>query len=283
MKPKIKIPLIKEYRIEKLLSVMECFYNHPFDRDAIRECVLKLYKDKDEKSIFRGMVIPSLRHLGLILGYEEDLRLSTNGNIIVTAGKRSNKEEIRAFRAVLTEKDDTETRILRLLDKKILVTDSLKQLLIQRIEAPSEKQAKERFNHWISMLSNLGLVKKSDDGIEIVKDVLLRAREDLYAGKKAEKFVRVFFDCYKLIFKKRENVSIVDIEELRTEVARSFYENEMVILTEKQFDVLLRKVPFATDQYIISLGRAMGAEEKLFRYENNYYRTISIRFLNEGG
>jgi hypothetical protein len=27
----------------------------------------------------------------------------------------------------------------------------------------------------------------------------------------------------------------------------------------------------------------MGAEEKTFKHENNYYRTISIRFLNKEG
>lgn len=63
----------------------------------------------------------------------------------------------------------------------------------------------------------------------------------------------------------------------------AFYARHNLIVTEEQFDELLRGVKFATDDYIISLGRAMGAEEKLFKHEDNYYRTVSIRFLNKEG
>ena len=49
MKKKV-IPLIKEYRIQKLFKVMECFEQYPFNRDGLRECILKLYQDKEEKA-----------------------------------------------------------------------------------------------------------------------------------------------------------------------------------------------------------------------------------------
>ncbi len=146
MKKKV-IPLIKEYRIQKLFKVMGCFEQYPFNRDGLRECILKLYQDKEEKSIFRGMVIPSLRHLGLILGYDEDLRLSANGNLIVIARKKSAEEGLRVFRAILTEIDDLDIKILKMIAKKNIDFDALKQSLIIKIEAPSEKQARERINH----------------------------------------------------------------------------------------------------------------------------------------
>ncbi|MBM3254630.1 MAG: hypothetical protein FJZ16_10275 [Candidatus Omnitrophica bacterium] len=99
--------------------------------------------------------------------------------------------------------------------------------------------------------------------------------------EKIGRFKELFFDAYNLIFKKQENVPIVDIADIRQAVSQRFYEVQKLVLTEEQFDVLLRKIPFATDEYIISLGRAMGAEEKVFEYEKNYYRTLSIRFLNK--
>jgi len=151
MKKKI-IPLIKEYRIQKLFKVLVCFEKYPFNRDGLRECILQLYKSKEEKSIFRGMVIPSLRHLGLILGYDEDLRLSANGNLIVIARKKSEEEGLRVFRAVLTEIDDLDIKILKMTIKRNIDFDNLKYSLIKKIEAPSEKQARERINHWVSML-----------------------------------------------------------------------------------------------------------------------------------
>lgn len=282
MKKKV-IPLIKEYRIQKLFEVMRCFEQYPFNRDSLRECILKLYQDKEEKSIFRGMVIPSLRHLGLILGYDEDLRLSANGNLIVIARKKSEKEGLRVFRAILTEIDDLGIKILKMIAKKNIDFDNLKQVLIEndKIEAPSEKQARERINHWVSMLLEAGLLVKENKKTEIASGILSQVEIDLDITTKRNKFEEVFFEAYKSIFKKQENVPIVDIPDIRTAVATAFYTSHNLIVTEGQFDEMLRGIKFATDEYIISLGRAMGAEEKIFKHENNYYRTISIRFLNK--
>ncbi|MEK6713280.1 MAG: hypothetical protein AABY41_03710 [Nitrospirota bacterium] len=281
MKKKV-IPLIKEYRIQKLFKVMGCFEQYPFNRDGLRECILKLYQDKEEKSVFRGMVIPSLRHLGLILGYDEDLRLSANGNLIVIARKKSEEEGLRVFRAILTEIDDLDIKILKMIAKKNIDFDALKQSLIIKIEAPSEKQARERINHWVSMLLEAGLLMKGKK-TEIASGILSQVEKDLDISTKRDKFEEVFFETYKSIFKKQENVPIVDIPDIRTAVAVAFYTRHNLVITEKQFDEMLRGVKFATDEYIISLGRAMGAEEKTFKHENNYYRTISIRFLNKEG
>ena len=282
MKKKV-IPFIKEYRIQKLFEVMRCFEQYPFNRDGLRECILKLYQDKEEKSIFRGMVIPSLRHLGLILGYDEDLRLSANGNLIVIARKKSEEEGLRVFRAMLTEIDDQDIKILKMIAKKNIDFDALKQGLKIKIEAPSEKQARERINHWVSMLLETGLLVKENEKLRAAEELLSQVEKDLNISTKKDKFEKVFFEAYKSIFKKQENVPIVDIPDIRTEVAIAFYTSHNLIVTEDQFNEMLRGIKFATNDYIISLGRAMGAEEKLFKYDDNYYRTISIRILNREG
>lgn len=284
MKKKV-IPLIKEYRIQKLFKVMNCFEQYPFNRDGLRECILQLYQGKEEKSIFRGMVIPSLRHLGFILGYDEDLRLSANGTLIVIARKKSEKEGLRVFRTVLTEIDDAEIKILKTIAEKNIDFDTLKRHLIEneKIEAPSEKQARERINHWVSMLLETGLLVEENKKIDIVKEILPQLQTDLDVGNKKDKFEKIFFNEYKSIFKKQENISIVDIADIRTAVSTAFYSIHNLIVTERQFDEMLGGIKFATDKYIISLGRAMGAEEKIFKHEDNYYRTISIRFLNKEG
>jgi sugar-specific transcriptional regulator TrmB len=282
MKEKV-IPLIKEYRIQKLFEVLDCFEGYPFNRDSLRECILQLYKGKEEKSVFRGMVIPSLRHLGLILGYDEDLRLSANGNLIVIAQKKSEKDGLRVFRAILTEIDDVDIKILKIIAKERIAFECLKQRLIEEIDAPSEKQARERINHWVSMLLDTGLLVKKNEKIDIARKILSQGEKDLDISTKKDKFEKVFFEAYKSIFKKQGNIPIIDIPDIRAEVATMFYTRRNLIVTEGQFDELLRGVKFATDDYIISLGRAMGAEEKLFKHEDNYYRTVSIRFLNKEG
>jgi len=275
------IPLIKEHRIQKLFQVLDCFERFPFNRDSLRECVLQLYKDKEEKSIFRGMVIPSLRHMGLIIGYDEDLRLSANGNLIVIAHKTKETEGLRVFRTILTEIDDLNIKLLKIIAKTRIPFPDLKKQLIKKIDAPSEKQARERINHWVSMLLDAGLLVKENEKIDIASKILSQVEKDLDINTKKDEFEKVFFEAYKSILKKQGNIPIIDIPDIRTEVVTAFYARHNLIVTEEQFDELLRGVKFATDDYIISLGRAMGAEEKLFKHEDNYYRTVSIRFLNK--
>jgi hypothetical protein len=284
MKKKI-IPLIKEYRLKKLFQVMNCFEQFPFNRDGLRECILGLYGDKEEKSIFRGMVIPSLRHLGLILGYDEDLRLSANGSLIVQARRKSEAEGERIFRAILAEIDDANIKILKTTLKKNIIFSDLKQHLIDKdkIEAPSKKQSMERINHWTSMLLEAGLLVEQNKEMAVSVETMKHVEQDLDLSTKKTEFEKIFFEAYKSIFKKQENIPIVDIPDIRAEVASVFYDKHNLVVTENQFDELLRSIKFATDNYIVSLGRAMGAEEKLLVYEGSYYRTISVRFLNKEG
>ena len=279
MNEKIKLPLIKAYKIDRLLQALDIFYNHPFDRDSLRESILQHYNGKEEKSVFRGMIIPSLRHLGFIIGYENDLRLSANGNLIVIAKKRSYTEGIRVFKAVIAEIDNINFGILELLSKNPLAFNKLKAQLVKRIEAPSEKQALERFNHWFSMLIDLELLYRRDEKIAFAKETITQMKIDLSTKNKERYFKNIFFDTYNKLLRKQENVPIVDIEDLRREAAGELYQRRNLILTESQFDFLLRRISFITKKYMISLGRSMGADEKLFEYKDNYYRTVSIRFL----
>ena len=183
----------------------------------------------------------------------------------------------------MTEIDDLKIKILKIIAKKRIPFPDLKKQLIKKIDAPSEKQAIERINHWVSMLLDTGLLVKENEKIDIARNALSQVEKDLDISSKKHKFVKGFFEAYKSIFKKQGNIPIIDIPDIRTEVITGFYEKYNLIVTEQQFDELLRGIKFATDDYIISLSRAMGAEEKLFKYEDNFYRTISIRFLNKEG
>ena len=73
----------------------------------------------------------------------------------------------------------------------------------------------------------------------------------------------------------------MDIVDLREYVALSFYRKENKILTESQFDNKLALLPLVTNDYVISLGHPMGAEEKLFAYKGDYYRTLSITLFDK--
>src|SRR3990170_3238035 len=96
-----QLPLIKEERLEKIIEALKCIDNNPFNRDKQKECILKLYPGKSEKSVFRGMIIPSTRHLGLIVGFGHSIRTTCNGRLLVLG----NSPKSLAMKAVILEID----------------------------------------------------------------------------------------------------------------------------------------------------------------------------------
>ncbi|MBU4502708.1 MAG: hypothetical protein KKA79_08980 [Nanoarchaeota archaeon] len=285
MKNKKSIPLIKENRILKLIDVLNCFSEYPYNRENQRDCVLGLYPGKSEKSVFRGMVIPSLRYLSLIIGYEDLIRPSANGRLILESRKKSKKETLRVVRAIVLELDKR-LGFIQQLKQLISLTGFINKkdfenLISQEIKGPSEKQREERAKRWIRILEDCMLIKFKNKKRHIIleKENLHQAEKDLEIASKDTKFKDILFKEYNSL-PYSETAGVVDIATLRELVAIRFYKEYKLILTESQFDKLLRKHPFITNDYIISFGHPMGAEEKLFYYKDESYRTLSIKFLD---
>ncbi|MBA7716233.1 hypothetical protein ES703_125301 [subsurface metagenome] len=90
-----------------------------------------------------------------------------------------------------------------------------------------------------------------------------------------ENFKSYFFKAYFELAEK--SAGIVDIPDLRERVSIRVLRVHKMILTEDQFDKMLRDILFKTDEYIISLGKPMGAREKLFEYKGDYFRTLLVK------
>jgi len=281
-----EIPLIKEYRIDKLRKCLECVNEHPFNREKQRECILELYPGKSEKSVFRGMVIPSLRHLGLVLGYGSFIRLSANGKIIVESKSVSDELHQRVMRAVIYEIDERKFLFMPILThitnlENFVPIKNGVQNIASMITAPSQRQKMERINHWLSVLEQVELIRKNDlEEITVNVNNYKQTLSDFNLnGVKAEKFKDYLFDTYFVL--RKETAGVVDIAELREKVGIKMLRDDKAILTESQFDKMLRLIPFATDDYIISLGRPMGAEEKIFEHKGKHFRTFSLQLLRK--
>lgn len=275
------IPLIKEYRIGKLKRCLRCIDEYPFDRDRQRECILMLYPGKSEKSVFRGMVIPSLRHLGLIVGYGEHLRMSGNGKLIVESELMSQRLHRRVLRAVIHDIDQNTFRFIDVLKNKgQMPIEKFFQRMNNIIVGPSKKQKRERVSHWLSVLAQVELVCHDAKSLSLSEQRYDQTLSDAQTGhKKKEKFKKHLFDAYFKLG--QETAGVVDIADLRNHVGVKMLREDSIIFTERQFDEMLKQIPFATDDYIISFGRPMGAEEQLFKYNDKYFRTLSIQLFKQ--
>jgi len=273
-----KTPLIKEYRISKLIECLKCFDKFVYNREKQRDCVLSLYPNKMEKSlehmeksIFRGMVIPSLRYLGLIIGYGDLIKPSANGKLIIES-KFNNDLHKRCLRAIVYEVDRDVFNFLSIIEQNRYSKNALIEELSKRINSSSNKQKKERIEKWLSILYQVELIMYLDSVTikeENYKQTLLDIDADLKNFKRFEEFV--VSEYYNL---GRGTAGIVDIRTLREFVGVRFIKECKEILTENQFDYLFRKFISTTKKYHISLGEPMGADQKLFKYKDNFYKTI---------
>jgi len=272
------IPLIKEYRISKLKECLECIDKFAYNREKQRDCVLDLYPNKmkkslehREKSIFRGMVIPSLRYLGLIIGFGDIIKPSANGKLIIE-DQFSNRLHERCCRAIIYEIDYKIFNFLTIIKQHRYSKNALIMILSERIIGPSDKQKKERIEKWLSILRQVGLTEHSGD-ISINKTNYKQVLSDINPNlKDFDKFRGYVIDGYYDLGK--DSARIVDIRELRGVVAVRFLKECNEILTEDQFDYLFRKFIFTTKDFHISLGEPMGADQKLFEYKGNFYKTV---------
>ena len=85
---KIELPVLKAWK--RIFELLECICCHEYDREGFQDAVLRLYGgEKSSKSVFRGMAIPTLRNLGLIVGFGDVIHASANGLLTVLAYERS--------------------------------------------------------------------------------------------------------------------------------------------------------------------------------------------------
>ena len=273
------LPLIKENRVDKIKAALKCMDTHPFDRKKQRDCILELYPGKTEKSVFRGMVVPSLRHLGFIIGHGGGLRVSANARIIIDSENIRDDLHRRTLRAVICEVDNTKFEFIDILgdETPIMLTNFIEKMT-PTLDSINDSRIRERVVSWLAILEQVELISNTGTKLNLNESNRKQTANDLdISNMNAEQFRLLLFDEYLKLG--RNSAGIVDITDLRSSIASIILTKEHKIVTEGMFDNLLRSIPFATESYLISLGRPMGAEEKLFRYKSNHYRTISIQYL----
>ena len=283
---KNKYPLIKEYRISKIIHALVCIDDNQFKRENQRDCILNNYpksKSKDithrEKSIFRGMVITSLRYLGLIVGYGDSIILSANGKLLLSVYNTKIGMFDLVFGVIMYDLDNEIFSFIKYLKNySSISSEEFLNEMYKKITASSEKQKRERINRWLQLLRKAKLIKEENGTIRI-NEVQYNKVEEIAKGtiKNKERFKNLLFSAYLDLSK--GSPGIINIEKLRTEVALRGLKQYNEIITEVKFDKALRSILFSSNDYLISLGKPMGAHEKLFKYQNKYFQTIYIKFI----
>lgn len=274
----IDLPVLKAWN--RIFALVECVGNSPYNRDRLRDAVVALYDGKAEKSVFRGMAIPTLRRLGLIIGFGDLIRLSANGRLLYEALKMGKLYAKRVLGTIVYEIDTLEAGFLHeFSNKRHWPHAKFIEYFILKVNAPSSRSARERIQDWLGLLEYCDLIVERNGELSLNRQMVKQVADDADYKKKSRLFKDLLSLAYNQLVKRARGMQSHPIDELRAEVAIRILVQHEQILTEKQFDTLLVRFPKTTPEYLISFGRSMGADEKLFQFNGKYFQTISIRFF----
>ena len=276
----IDIPVLKAWN--RIFELVAGVADNPYNRAKLRDAILELYPGRTEKSVFRGMAIPTLRRLGLIVGFADLIRLSANGKLVNAAHRKSEQLGKRALGTIVYEIDQAEPGFLQQItnDQQWTAAHIVEHFLTQ-VSAPNQASARERIRDWLGLLSYCDLVTERAHTISLNHQMVKQVSKDANPNEKSRLFEKLLIPSYTRLVERSKGVQSHPIEDLRAEVALAILAKHKHILTEEQFDELLMQFPKTGSGYLISFGRPMGADEKLFHFDGKYYQTISIRFFNQ--
>ena len=273
-----EIPVLK-MPPKYICKAVQILYHYGENRNELREHVLSMFNSTDEKSVFRGMYVPTMRALGLTLGFGQEIRCSSNGRLLFEAYSKSNDEGKRVLGKMLVEIDEDNYNIVDFL-KNRLVTEhkSIVKFITSKdaslgLTPLSDTVANERVRKFMRYLTEGRVVKQADSQYALAEGYQ-QTKGDTDVIKVPE-FWNILLSCYNIIEEMKAGFPSVPIYQLRNEVSKQFYQRG-IALTEREFDSLIARLPRIQSDYIIKFSRPMMESEKLLHLGSEVYSGMAI-------
>ncbi len=240
--------------------------SHEYDREGFRIAVMALFADnKVEKSVFRGMAIPTLRALGLLQGFESELHLSADGALVAASADTESTLPM----AILLREIENELELVAPwrggAKKFAAVLDELCRL---DSEGGVTSETKRRAQRWLSYLEHFGVILKTHEAYR-------RQSFSVQAAISESVFASVLLASYRSLSPKTVGEPAVSIDEVARASVLDFFHRGQII-TRRLFDQLLTRCMSRGD-LAVHLHRSMGAGQRLFVWGGDSYEAISIR------
>ena len=279
MKKRLELPVLKmpEKYIWQAISIL---YRFGGNREELRIHVLSMFNSDNEKSVFRGMYVPTMRSLGLTLGFGQEIYCSSNGRLLYEAYSKGPNEGARVLGKLLIEIDEANYGIIDFLkdnspvDRKVIVEFIRSEDLSLGLIPLSDAIVTERVRRFMKYFTESRVVEAQDSHYILSKVEYQRAKADTGVISTSE-FWDILFSCYNSTKEKKAGFPSVPVHDLRNEVSKQLYEKG-IALTEKEFDSLVAQVSRTQSQYLIKFSRPMWESEKLLRIGDEVYSGIAI-------
>jgi hypothetical protein len=255
------------------MPVLRTLQEHEYDRDGFREAILELFKEKSEKSVFRGMAIPTLRTLGLLVGFEREMHLSGDGALVMTADSLDEPRNNRAMQRVLAYIE--RKRGLDSTWRRAVVSTACALSWFTDVEARPSSDFPSRVRRWLGYLTFFRLIEPRETGYVPNRRLRSQLTHPIPRGARLKHVVADLYETYCRMARGGVGEPVVGIEPLHREFAIGRLRHHGELLLRVDFDALLERI-VSRNCLDVHLHRSMGAEQGLFFFRGQYYQAMSV-------
>jgi hypothetical protein len=253
------IPSLKA-RAELIPKVLQCIKNNLGDYRRMEHCILSLWREvsyrtkaPSKKNSLRAVFGPSLRHLRLIMGEGDKIKLTAKGEELLEVYQKEGESVFKkAFAKHLLKLDKEEWMglIIELQNFKRLSSEQ-ELLRYLRNKYPNLEISADRLTKLLLQYSYVGLVKKEKGTIQLRGLLLNNLMKGLDVRPSEQAFVQALFKAYEKLRVGSPGSSYIAIPDVREEVCKE------TKIWPSDFDKYLKKIPKETRRYMIHLTSPM--------------------------
>jgi hypothetical protein len=288
--PKI-IPALKSPPeiVPKLVAILYDYADRREEVDRRMSEALRQISLASPRNLLRAYAAPTLNNLGLAEGAGESWRCSPDGKSLALAYKAGEDEGLRRFGYLLYQKDDKDglqviaelrrqgadkTPVSRRLLAESLFSHYAHELAEQDI---SLKMLSDRLAKWLGYLNHVRFVDYVEgDTIRLYPFEIEAALTGEESPWEMNAFKNELIDSYKSLRAEHPSIVYVPLPDLRQRMYERTFKRQKRTFSTAAFDEALRKLPKATDEYVILLSPPGSQSGGGIRIGDKYYYYISI-------
>lgn len=241
------------------------------------------------RNLLKAYAAPTLNNLGLAEGEGKSWHCSPDGESLARAYKKSERAGIRRFGYLLYQLDDKNGLrvIAELQDRKVDKTPVSRKTLCEDLfsryendmgeQGLSLKMLSDRLAKWLGYLHHVGFVEYVEgDTLRLHPFEVQTALADEDPKWELNEFNDKLIASYKSLRAERPSMVYVPLPDLRQRLYEITMKGRGRAFSTAAFDEALRKLPKATDEYVILLsppGKQSGGGIKI---GSKYYYYLSV-------
>jgi hypothetical protein len=275
--------------VPKLVTILYDYTDRREEIDRRMTEVLRGISNASPRNLLRAYAAPTLNNLGLAVGAGKAWRCSPDGESLALAYQYSDDEGLKRFGYILYQRDEKDglqviTELQRQgADKTPVSRRRLAESLFSRYKDElveqdiSIKILSDRLAKWLGYLQHVRFVDYvENDAIRLYPFEVETALTGEESSWELNEFKNGLVASYKSLRAEHPAIVYVPLPDLRQRMYEMMFKRQRRTFSTAAFDEALRKLPKATDEYVILLSPPGSQSGGGIRIGDKYYYYISI-------